>query len=48
MEEIPAPVDMVVYPIIYKGLNIPGGARFLPSPILWKLASQMLSFADIS
>ena len=29
----PAPVDMVVYPIIYMVLYIPGGAGFLPSTV---------------
>ena len=29
----PAPVDMVVYPIIFKVLYIPGGAGFLPSTV---------------
>ena len=31
MQENPAPVGMVVYPIIEKVLYIPGGARFCPS-----------------
>ncbi len=30
MAENPAPVDMVVYPIIYRVWYIPGGARFQP------------------
>ena len=27
----PSPVDVVVYPRIYRGLYIPGGAGFLPT-----------------
>ena len=30
----PAPVDMVVYPTIYKVLYIPAGAGFLPSTVV--------------
>ena len=33
-ERNPAPVDNVVYPIIYKVLYIPSGAGFQPSTVL--------------
>ena len=45
----PAPVDMVVYPIIYKVLYIPSGAGFLPSTVgplrigLWDACQMAVS-----
>ena len=34
MEEILHQLRLVVYPIIYKVSDIPGGARFLPSTVV--------------